>query len=522
MVIADHNRIQKILKNYLDYRIAVSLIFSIIGIFILLFSFSSSKAQNISFLNQSEIAWLKEIQQPIKIGITSMPSQIVVTGKNIYKGFSIDLFKKIEKSIGIKFEYVYFKTWSDVVNAGINGNIDIIFLAQKTESRLAYFDFTDAILSQQNKIITRVGKSRNISTEELSGLKVAVSKGSAVFEYLKYYFENITLIPTENEEESLLYVSKGLADAAISESVRASHYLEKLNIKNLRIAGDLDYDYHLRVASRNDLPILNIILTKAIDAIPVEDIHALHLKWGVVKDKDSYFSKQVLIYFSIAFGLIIPLILYVSFLNKQLREKIYEKRNALKALQSAHDEIHHLKFLAEQEARTDDLTHVLNKRGFREELQKHIETFSHTHNTFSLVLIDIDYFKKINDKMGHDTGDKVLSEFTRILKNTIQTYNIIGRVGGEEFAFILPNTHIDNAVKTTESLRTIINNHIFSINNFTFQVSASFGVSEATREDTANSLFKRTDELLYQSKSSGRNRVSHLLTNELDMIKKRA
>lgn len=489
----------------LSFKIVFFLL-SIFSILILFLSFSSSKAKVISFLNQAETEWLEKRQRPVKIGITSIPGQIVVTENNNYKGFSVDLFKKIQDSINIDFEYVYFDTWNEVVDAGINGSIDVIFLAQKNKARLAYFDFTDTIISQQNKIITKIGRSSNLTLEELSGLKVAAAKGSAVFEYLKR--NKIDLIPTKSEEEALLSVSNGFADAAISEAVRASHYLEMSNIKNLNIAGNLDYDYHLRIASRNDSPILNIILSKTIDNIPKQDIQALHFKWGFVKDKDSYFNKQALKYLSIIFAIIIPFVFYISILNNQLRNKVSEKSSALQNLQTAHDEINYLKLIAEQEARTDELTHVLNNRGFREKLNKYIEEYGRIQQTFSLVLLDIDYFKNINDKMGHDTGDKVLSDFARTVKRTLRTCDSIGRVGGEEFAIIYPNTSLLEAVKMTEYLRSIVSSHIFSIDNHTFQISASFGVSEFTKQDTSTSLYKKTDVLLYQSKSNGRNRVS--------------
>ncbi len=489
-------------QRYLPIIASLLLIFSLFMV-----SQPTLKAQIMPFLNQEEIKWLAQ-QQTIKIGITTLPNQILIKENGAYTGFSVDIFQKIQEALGIHFKYVYFDTWSELMAAGMEERIDVIFLAQKTKDRLSHFDFTDAVITQQNKIISKIEGPHHLTIEDLLGKDVAVAKGSALFEYLTEHFTGIHLIPTSNEQEALTYVAKNIADATISESVRASYYLRQLNIKNLRISGDLDYDYHLRIASRSSLPILNIILTKAIDRMPTEDIQALHLKWGYIKNKEGYLDKQTLIYLGIVFSIIIPFTFYVFMLNKHLRTQVAEKRAAILALKTAHDEIHHLKEVAEQEARTDYLTDVLNKRGFYEELRHHIEKYKRTQDACSLVMIDIDFFKKINDTMGHDTGDMLLSELTKIIKNNLRPYDYMGRVGGEEFALLYPNTHLDEAVEITERIRLSIHQHTFNINHFTFQISASFGVSEITEQDSIISFFKRTDKLLYQSKLKGRNRVS--------------
>lgn len=178
-------------------------------------------------------------------------------------------------------------------------------------------------------------------------------------------------------------------------------------------------------------------------------------------------------------------------------------------LQQKSNEINYLKLLAEKEARTDSLTKVLNKRGFQEVLIKHIEEYKRTQKVFSLVLLDLDYFKKVNDQMGHEIGDKVLCDFADIMVKNLRPYDYFGRIGGEEFAIILPATNIKQSIKIAERLRYILSKYQFKINDHCFQITASFGLSEITENDTLDSLFRRTDQLLYQSKEKGRNRVSY-------------
>ncbi len=484
--------------------------FTLISIIIIsIFSISILEANlNKTTINQDEMKWLHSIKEPIKVGITSIPGQVIVGEDGRYRGFAIDLFRMIENSLNINFEYIYFDTWNDTVKAGIDREIDILFLAQKTEERLSYFDFTDYVLSQQNKIITKVGQHNNLTIYDLFGLKVAVSKGSAVYEYLKNSFKEINLVLTNSEEESLELVSKGIADASISEAVRTSYYLKKHNIENLRVSGSIDYNYYLRIASRNDIPILNMILTKAIEAIPEEDIQALYLKWGYVHDDDDYIDRQTLIYIGLAFGIIIPFTIYISFLNRDLKREAAKKEEALDELLTASKQIHHLKSIAEQEARTDDLTHALNKRGFKEKLKNELDDYENSGKVFSFLIADIDHFKRINDEMGHDTGDKVLSDFVKVIRDRLNLQGYIGRVGGEEFAIVFPDISLEKAIEITKQIRRDINSHIFDINDFTFQVTASFGITQVIDNDTSSSIFQRADELLYRSKSNGRDRIS--------------
>ena len=179
------------------------------------------------------------------------------------------MFNKIELLLNVKFEYVYFKTWDELIVAGNNREIDIIFSAQKTKNRLTYYDFTDPVLRQKNKIIVALNKSTSLSIEDFFGKKMALVNGSAIFEYLKFNYPKIILVPTKSEEEALIMVTERKVNATISEVIRAGYYIKKSKNTNLHIAGDIKYDYNLRIASRNDVPMLSVILSKAVEVIPM-------------------------------------------------------------------------------------------------------------------------------------------------------------------------------------------------------------------------------------------------------------
>jgi len=302
----------------------------LIGFLIVLFLLSRYlMAQDITLLNQKERNWLAEHPAPLRVGITMIPNQVLTGKKGEYSGFSIDLFKMIEKQIGRPFAYVYFQRWDALIDAARKKQIDIIFSAQKTPSRLSYLDFTDTVLVQQNKIIVNIDNDRFTSISSLFGHRVAVTSGSAIEEFLRYNYPQLKIVKAEDELEVLRLVSMQKADAAVSELVRASYYMKQYDLGNLRIAGDLGYDYHLRIASRRDQPMLNVILSKIVSALPQDQIDALRLKWGYIKDEVVFFDKQMMIYIALVFGTILPFSFYLYRVNRRLEREIVSRKEAL-------------------------------------------------------------------------------------------------------------------------------------------------------------------------------------------------
>lgn len=152
----------------------------------------------------------------------------------------------------------------------------------------------------------------------------------------------------------------------------------------------------------------------------------------------------------------------------------------------------------------DSLTKIYNRNYFYSYLNKEIfKTLKH-NNKMALILFDIDHFKKVNDNYGHDIGDYVLREISDIIRRNIRKSDVFARVGGEEFAIIVPQAGVDDAFNRAEKLRKIIELHNFNrVGNLTI----SLGVTEIAQEDTIDTLFKRADIAMYNAKNNGRNRV---------------
>ncbi|MCX7612735.1 MAG: diguanylate cyclase [Caldimicrobium sp.] len=157
----------------------------------------------------------------------------------------------------------------------------------------------------------------------------------------------------------------------------------------------------------------------------------------------------------------------------------------------------------------DPLLNIYNRRFLIEFLKKESERVRRIGHFFSIVLMDLDHFKKINDTYGHFVGDRVLKEFTHLVLSNVREMDVLGRWGGEEFVLLLPETPKEKAFFVAERIREEIEKNIIFIDpNFPIQITASFGLAEFPRDgDSIEKVLKIADQRLYKAKALGRNKV---------------
>lgn len=158
-------------------------------------------------------------------------------------------------------------------------------------------------------------------------------------------------------------------------------------------------------------------------------------------------------------------------------------------------------------ATIDKLTDIYNRRKFEDILKQEIERAKRYKSPLSLLMLDLDHFKNINDTYGHQVGDYVLKTIADIVKNNIRTIDFFGRWGGEEFMILLPETILKNAGELAEKIRSLIENYIFENVKL---VTISCGVTQFIKDDTFDSFIKRVDDALYHAKKQGRNKIEIL------------
>jgi diguanylate cyclase (GGDEF)-like protein len=157
----------------------------------------------------------------------------------------------------------------------------------------------------------------------------------------------------------------------------------------------------------------------------------------------------------------------------------------------------------------DTLTNLYNRRYFEEKLGVEVQKSFHSGAFLSLVMVDIDHFKKVNDTLGHTVGDKVLCEIAALLKNSVRKKDTVARYGGEEFILILPEANLEAAFMIAERIRRLVEKTPFEVGQAQINLTVSMGISNfpSHRARSKEELIKMADLALYEVKGGGRNRV---------------
>ncbi len=192
--------------------------------------------------------------------------------------------------------------------------------------------------------------------------------------------------------------------------------------------------------------------------------------------------------------------------NQQLMDNLAETRQDLAEKE---EKIHEL----ETESQKDPLTQLLNRRGWNKYVEKEFERYKRYRRSFSVIMIDIDHFKRFNDFYGHTVGDAILRKFGALLTNSVRNVDTVFRYGGEEFTVLLPETRLEDAEIVAKRILDKINSTVFTYRkkNLELKVTASLGVADCKGKDSADAVLEAADQALYLSKNSGRNCVKTCL-----------
>lgn len=209
---------------------------------------------------------------------------------------------------------------------------------------------------------------------------------------------------------------------------------------------------------------------------------------ALIYDKISNISYKIML-------IILVTILAVSFLVTKALHNTFQKM-----VENLKKELKEKTILSE----TDNMLGIYNRSKFNQELKREIDRTKRYNSELSLIMIDIDYFKKFNDNYGHHVGDQILKKIVSIVEKRIREHDILARYGGDEFMIICPETGLKDAEKLAQRLNKAIDYYNCNEDN---NLSCSFGVAEYREDDDLKSLIKRADQALYQAKENGRNRV---------------
>jgi len=193
-------------------------------------------------------------------------------------------------------------------------------------------------------------------------------------------------------------------------------------------------------------------------------------------------------------------VMYVQ-ANKDYREVISDQANELRESNTQLEELYRAKAI---EASTDPLTGLRNRLALMKKLDELFAQYRRSRETFSLIIFDIDHFKKVNDTYGHNKGDEVLKQIAEVSLECVREIDMVSRYGGEEFLIVLPKANVNVSSGVAERIRMSIQENIKIEDK---SITASFGVVQIREKTDVDKLINLADEALYRAKKSGRNRV---------------
>lgn len=454
-------------------------------------------------LDEEEISYLKK-KSVIKMCVNPnwMPLEKINSDLK-HDGIAADLIKNMVKKLNIDIQLVNTKSWEQSLEYVQNRKCDILSLVSKTPERTKYLEFTTPYLSFPFVIATLNKELFIEDIEHIVGKKIAYTKGYEFFEFLKKKYPKKEFVEVENTKKGLELLSNEEVFAFIDTLSSVAYTIQENKFIDIKIAAKLDEKWELSVGTRGDEPLLNRIFQKAINNITESDKQEAYNKWFSVR------LEQVIDY-TILWKILFP-VLFVVFITIYWNRKLYKEKektkNALAFLKLLQNELEVKNKELEKISNTDKLTGLYNRHKIDETLEYELLRFKRSHHTFGLIILDIDFFKDVNDKHGHNIGDDVLFTLGEILLSNIRKTDIIGRWGGEEFLIIVPEVDKDEVYFLAEKLRKEIEKAKF---DFVGKITCSFGVTISDRIDSEKSIVNRADKALYKSKSAGRNRVEFL------------
>lgn len=397
-----------------------------------------------------------------------------------YVGIASDLIGLIAERTGLEFEIVPTTEWKASLEKAKSGDADAVSFLNKTEERSQWLLFTEPYFVDPNVLITREEHDYITSLSRYIDETMVLPEGTSIEERLRKDYPNLKIVIVSSEDEAIDYVEEKKADFTLRSLTMAAYVIKNDGHFNLKIAGAIpDYKNQLRMGITKQDEILQGILNKGVASISEQDVQDAINNYIAINVMKGFDYKLFFIIFSL-FSIALLSTLYwlrkVQSLNRKLEASVV----------------------------TDVLTGLKNRLFFNQRVSVEHERFKRYGTKLSLLMIDIDRFKRINDTYGHDIGDEVLKKVSSELQNQLRKIDLIARWGGEEFIVLLPDTEMDDAVIVAEKLRGTVESLIFENNEV---ITISIGISMVMESESIESWMKRADQALFHAKRHGRNRA---------------
>lgn len=394
-------------------------------------------------------------------------------------GMSADYFDVFSLRIGKPVRVIPTRTWSESLQKARARECDILSLAMQTPERHKYLNFTAPYVISPMVIATRPNAPFVPDIPSIGANVVGVVRDYAFVSVFRDKYPNVHVVEVNSVNEGLELVRDGKLFGMVGTLTTIGHAIQTHFVGELKISGKFEDTLDLSIGVRKDSPELLSIFNKAIADFTPEQHRAIANSWVAVHYRE---VQDYTLIIQLA-GVFVVIAIFLAYRQVQLRRY----NTTLERLST-----------------TDRLTGLYNRLKLDEMLELRHGEFERFERHFSVVMLDIDHFKPINDKFGHQVGDKVLIRIGDVIKNHVRGIDSVGRWGGEEFLIICPETHAEGAMVLSEHIRGAMKTTDFAIGR---EVTVSLGVAEIRLGEGVKDLIARADEALYKAKQAGRDHV---------------
>ncbi|WP_421866111.1 ABC transporter substrate-binding protein [Motiliproteus sp.] len=421
---------------------------------------------------EEQLYLIKHRQLNLCINPDWMPYEGMADEK--YSGVVAGYVEQLAARLGIKFTLKPHPTFPQHLEALTQGQCDLVAAAMQTPERAKNIDFSSVYFSMPVAVVTRGARQQ----QELFKQPLAILRGSAFEEILRRRLPDAQLIPVDSTAEGMDWVEQGKVAGYVSAAAHLSLELQQNPRSGFVISTPFNDTWDLSLGVYQNR-LLADILSKAIDSISVADHQQIRAQW-LPAPFENEFDYQLLWQISAVAALVLLFLVY--------RNRVISGYNR------------QLKVLAS----VDQLTGINNRYSLDTKLGDQINIASRYDRNLSLIFFDIDDFKLINDRYGHQIGDQILQQVAATVVTNLREADIFGRWGGEEFLVLLPEVNRDQALLGAEKIRAAIAKTHFVQG---IRLTCSFGVTSYQTGDSVSDFVSRADFGLYEAKRDDKNCV---------------
>jgi polar amino acid transport system substrate-binding protein len=436
-------------------------------------------------LTKEEQAYLTQ-KQVIKLCVD--PDWLPYEGideKGKFTGIMSDFYDLWSDKINKPIQLVNTTNWEQSLQFIQDGKCDILASAQDVPSRREWLNVSKPFIFYPLAVATQPDRQFVVKFEQIQHRDFVMVEGYAGVELLRNRYPDINITTVNTSREGLKMVETGTAYGFIDTVPTINYQMLRWGISHLKISNVLELQYAMSVGVSTREPQLLKIFNKAIDDTSEVERQRVLNNWLSI----DFQQHNTVLFWQLLVGVSLVLLVLVY----RYRQVHHHNRN-----------LRNLNNQLEQISRYDHLTGLANRYALHERFNEEIETSSQTKQIFSLILLDVDFFKTINDDYGHDVGDEVIKQFASLLMSMVRENDMVGRWGGEEFLILCSQTTKNGAFQLADQLRRQVQSYNFPVNQ---QITASFGLSEYRHGETIGDTIKRADDALYKAKRNGRNQI---------------